>query len=198
MTVIALEGLPGTGKTSLLTNVGQDPSLHVIPIGEHVFPEYLFALNTSNNDDNEAIYELQWETKDALCHLFHGDIVSDRSYVTCLAYNYAKSKVEGKPGIYDRVRYWMEQAQQQGRLHLLDLCIVLNVEPTECNRRKQRVETPDMLWSSLVALQYSREFYSEVLPRLPNVTKRLEFVDANRPYQSVLQDVGRLLLNAIQ
>jgi thymidylate kinase len=115
MKIIALEGLPGAGKTSLLNQLEQDNVPHLITLEEHIFPEALFQLNNTRNNDDESIYQLHWEAKDALCRVFPGEnVVMDRCYISCLAYNYAKAKQLRTPELYKR---W--KATRRRRLCLL-------------------------------------------------------------------------------
>jgi thymidylate kinase len=193
MTVVALEGLPGGGKTSLLEYFELLKSSNLITIGEHIFPNYLFDLNLKLNNDSASIYQLHWEAKDALCQLLPSHILIDRCYISCLAYNYAKTKMTNDPKPYQDALSWYSRAMRTEKLHTVGLCILLDVDPRISNQRKCRPDADPALWTNLQALSFTREFYCEVLPKILFAYGKWSAVNANRPFDAVLLDVQNVL-----
>lgn len=189
MRYVALEGIPGGGKTHLseflTTHIPESYALH-----EHVLPESHLIRFTADNPDREDAYRLNWTVKDTLVKLYDYKklVITDRCFITTLAYTYSAGKVTDDMTTYDKTLQWCNEELAAGRLRRPDLCIVLSTPLEAVNNRKGRTEGPDMLWSQLEALKYAQDFYTNELPRLADFYKELRYIDSGKSLEEVEQE----------
>ena len=180
MQYIALEGIPGGGKTSIVEHLGTILGDDVHVVDEHILTDEDLTDFTRDNPGKEDAYRLNWLIKDSVIQLYNYKkyVVTDRCFITAVAYAYSLSKCCNDTRLYDDALSWCNTAIKNGSLHIPEHCIVLDVNPGISNTRKRRKESEDMLWSQSDALACASEFYTSVLPTLPNLYKKLFIIDS--------------------
>lgn len=180
MQYIALEGIPGGGKTSTIEHLDIVLGGEVYVISEHVLTDKDLTEFTRDNPAKEDAYRLNWLIKDSIVQLYSYKkyVVTDRCFITALAYAYSLSKYCKDSRPYDDALSWCDTAINRGCLHIPTHCIILAVNPDVSNARKQRKESKDMLWSQAEALIHANEFYTAILPTLPNLYKKLSIINS--------------------
>ena len=174
MTYIVFEGIPGAGKTHLSNFLATRlTGSYLIP--EHVLPENILTVFSADNPGREDVYRLNWTTKDALIQLYNykKHIIADRYFVTTLAYNYSLSKLQHDDSHYLKTLQWVMDALDKNLLQVPDICIVLSVEASLSNIRKNREENDTVLWSQYNALKHASDFYITELPKLHKFYKKI-------------------------
>ena len=196
MKSIAIEGIPGSGKTTLAKSLDRFLGASVHTLDEHILPENDLNEFSKDNPNKEDTYRLNWTIKNTLVSMYSYKkyVVSDRYFITAIAYAYSLDKGNPRGSKYLDAVNWARKSIASGELRIPDLCIVLLVKHDLSNQRKGRRETQDMLWSQNEALDYADQFYREVLPNL-GFYKQLTYIETtDRDYEEVLQRAKATIL----
>ncbi len=190
---IALEGIPGVGKTTLAQSLAHDKNAIILP--EHIFSDELLFTYLKDNPSSEESFRLNWTVKDSLVELYDYKqyIIADRCFITTLAYNFTISKLENNPSKYNETLAWCQEKLENNNLHAPDVCIILTMDYAVSNVRKNR-RGSSMIWSQPEALRYAEQFYEEVLPALPNLYRKYILIDAQQSPDKIFQDIKDALL----
>lgn len=193
--VIALEGMPGAGKTTALTQlaprwpvIGEYTTVDGAPLtqAEHPLPD---------QDEN---HQNNWLCKTAQVydHLNAGAevVVSDRDWLSSLSYAHSTGD---KELLTTRCR-WAATHLEAGRLHVADVYLVMHVDPATSLARRQHRLHPEHPWSTTVGVQRLADFYSDPVsvvrghhPLLATTLNeaRIVHVDSHRPLTEVMATV---------
>jgi predicted ATPase len=176
--VLALEGMPGAGKTTLADQLDN--------LGHAVVPEYA-AVDGSAIDqaqhpdvDHDDAHQRNWLRKHQLIatrattHATRSNATGlrgasggvavwvDRDWITSLAY--AHSLIDDEPSAWalmaDRIG-WAQRHLQEGRLAVATAYLVLLVDPGESLRRRRGHLDPAHPWSRPRPLARLEEFYRD-------------------------------------
>jgi len=201
-TIIAVEGIPGAGKTTTLVRLAERLEGVGIILPE-VNPEpHSDWQNLSNEELPEAYHNYWVERIKLLKHDFYKEqtFILDRSYFSNLACVYALDKFIGT----DLYSYRKSIMQQE--LHLnsdFDLVIVLNIELESLLKRKSQsleanpwpwLERDPWPWNEPEFLGYLRDFYLLELPGLIGVGVQMLTVDGLSK-EDVFENVLDLILS---
>jgi thymidylate kinase len=156
MKTIVLEGIPGTGKTTLSKDLAA--SIGLLYYSEHIFINEMFEYNTRYTLDSESIYLLHWEVKWRLSRLIKKTCIFDRNHLSTLAYNYAKSKMEKNENYFSKVLSWYRERRRINSLKEPDCYFILDVDPSISLSRQP--QSRNRIWRTEDGLNYSRDFYS--------------------------------------
>lgn len=155
MKIIVLEGIPGTGKTTLAKDLAA--STRSLYYSEHIFLNEIFEYNSQHTLDSESIYLLHWEVKWRISQLIKKTCIFDRNHLSTLAYNYAKSKIENNKSYFLTVLSWYQESLRTGVLKEPDFYFILDIDPsTSLSRQPQ---SRNKIWGTEEGLNYSRDFY---------------------------------------
>lgn len=173
---IAIEGMPGSGKTSCVISLAQ-------LLGENclLLPEINLEKDESKyiKTNEWHIYHQLWlerikiinnNISNEQCCLF------DRTYLSTLAYTYAL----GVPSLND-IQYQevVNAIEKDFSKNEFDLIIVLYTSPAVgLNRRRLNSDEPPRPWSDIDFLNKLQTFYTEKLPGL--VTSELIFIETDK------------------
>jgi thymidylate kinase len=149
--IVVLEGLPGVGKTTTLTNLKRHPNYRVIP--EILGPEPIVAAEDFYVRNDTQKYLLAFGAQTA---------VMDRSFVSTLCYNYCSDILRGTRN-YGRIARLIDNAIARGELRQPDLYIFLRCSVDECLDRQNT--TNDPLWQSRECLVAAQRFYADYFAR---------------------------------
>ncbi|MBI5358530.1 deoxynucleoside kinase [Candidatus Amesbacteria bacterium] len=190
--IIAIEGLPGTGKTTICQRLRDDMGYKYVPQRTASF--FTAEKNKLTSVNKEELYFLNDETKSALAakysHKFpQTPIVIDRYYPSTLAYNYVTSKLSNDDS-YTKALKWYSDSLNS-RLIKADLYFYLNATPQESLKLKGRKVSNDF-WSNPKTLLEVKKYYSWFFSKIePGAAVVVIKVAKNR------EAVYRLILNEI-
>lgn len=178
--ILALEGIPGAGKTTLAATLSRR--------GHLVVPEYaavdgsVIALDEHPDVDADAAHQRNWLRK----HQFattaaaghkttygatHGGVAQrcgagavwvDRDWITALAYAYS---LEDQVLLAERAS-WASLHLAAGRLEVASAYLILHLDPAESLRRRAGHLDPSHPWSRPGPLSRLAEFYQDPIAAL--------------------------------
>ncbi len=174
--LIAFEGMPGAGKTTTINSIMRSDHRDVVVLRELDLP-----LTLSKNKDNlqmSALFlhqEIQKTERIEKLARTHKIIVLDRSFISTLAYGYARSKVQGK---YPEFLFFMKEF-----LHLSSLscfawpthviCFDLSISES-IRRRRAFAGMPEYrYWFNPVFLGHFKNYYASALLKVGLTPQRI-------------------------
>lgn len=157
---IVIEGLPGAGKTTQIRAMAEELQCPVVPEWVGFSPKQWMSYELV-----QPFHKCNDEAKDFLAQKLQEPLVLvDRHYTGTLAYAYALTKIEGaqgtRPQSYNDQLNWYLSARASGRLHLPDLCIILDIDPNTSFQRQPLASLGGGMWGRIDALQYMIEYYN--------------------------------------
>lgn len=210
---IALEGMPGAGKTSTIFRL--IPGLEGICI---ILPELNAEpgseLNSLSISKQGEKFHQWWDSRMKILKElspYTNCFLLDRTYFTNLAYSYAfdkfldqkkyASSVENKER-YDKESSETSKYEFQKKLFKqdledkpLDLIIILDVSPEEGLRRRHSVHDHiPWPWSERIFLSFLQEFYYKELPKYTQA-KIVYIKTDNKPFFKIEKEIKSLLEN---
>jgi thymidylate kinase len=152
--VIALEGLPGAGKTSLKNALFEG----------HILVERIDQILPSDPQDDtilslgDIVRSDYLKTRQIIAS--HSEIIIlDRYYHSTLAYQYAYDKLRGTQ-TFMPLKEEYRRALDEGCLVRPDVTFYINVPLEDSYKRKGR-QRGDDLWVDPHFLEYTHEYYSD-------------------------------------
>lgn len=188
-TIIGIEGLVFAGKTTLSENLGQNLSAVIVREyghytgGSKSFPKYPPDSYRAAIEASRFFIDIEQERIRVLKGLLLDSpkyIVVDRTYITCLAFDYAAKLFTGFD-TYDEVYELWQQADKI----MTDITIYLNVSDTEIMRRVplRKSKCPDHLLDP--------EFNKQIRRYLQG--QNVVTVNADQSKRQVLEEVVKLV-----
>lgn len=189
--IIAFEGMPGSGKTTAINNILKKDLLHNCA----VIPElYIGKLNDSSGSRNYLDLEVAKSEKIQKMHDYYDNILLDRTFLSTLAYYYAKSKTDKNPDLYlDSIGYF-ESLDKKYAIFRPTKLFYLNTSIDESIKRREKFsklyEFDD--WFNPEFLNYFSEFYSKNISNF-NMPKCTVINTINQPKGDFLKKVESIL-----
>lgn len=153
-TLIALEGIPGSGKTTIMNRLRSELNNfsgvdQILPLD---LPDEDITLNAILKSD-------QLKTKSFLNSSVTFTVL-DRYYQSTLAYHWSSDKVYGED-IYPTIQAWKQRCIERGTLITPDYTFFIDVDPELSVRRKERqlVTNGDKPWIRKDFLEHMRDYY---------------------------------------
>lgn len=201
-TVLALEGMPGAGKTTLATTLSRR--------GHLVVPEYatvdgsVIALEEHPDVNADDAHQRNWLRKHQLAAALGADhsatygamgagsaqrydaavVWVDRDRITALAYAYS---LDDQRMLAERAS-WATRHLAAGRLAVAATYLVLHLDPAESIRRRARQLDPAHPWSQPCPLRRLADFYqdptdalSKTAPEIADVLAEASWVHLDKP-----------------
>lgn len=174
---IVIEGLPGSGKTTLATSLTEGG--YYIKIDEMLQP--------INEDADEFAYVEHDIAKCALRKKYRNTVM-DRSYLSTLAYNFANDKYSGSKN-YPRIKRRISNELRHRRLTEPDLIIYL-VSTNETSLLRQKPENA-AFWRINEMLGYSQEYVLKYLKR--NYGGSVVYIDSSQSQEDVYKQAKDII-----
>lgn len=166
--VIALEGMPHSGKTSIMMAIDRLKRNDILLIDEIYFDkQQLKALNDKRGTITESKWFIDQEIKRGLtlkdrdlrlCKL----ILVDRTYLSTLAYGYARSKINRNPKEFKELSEYARK-HCKSILKYDSIIVFCNDVQTTINRRNDLKKKDAEYWNNQEFMGYFQEFYTKKL-----------------------------------
>lgn len=154
--LIALEGLPGGGKTTIAQQLAEDFQ------GTYIQEIIVNSVATPDDEEYYIESELQKLSQFNESHTMYNFI--DRSFYSMLAYQYGR-KMVGLSHMTDLVQLHINAAQEP------DWFIYLKIDDIRlCNKRKQRSTMEADVWTRDDSLIHIQNFYESFFMNKPHKT----------------------------
>lgn len=192
---IAIEGIPGGGKTSALIKLITKLSDQNFLLISETNPEPNADWQNDSALQQGDIYHSMWHERMLLVKKLedrtHKNILFDRSFYSNLAYKYAMDKVY-KTNMYSD---YVEKYKKDLKYHEFDLIIVLDTSPEiGLNRRITSGEVVPAPWNNLDFLYALKGFYDQELTKLTQ-DKVVYITTDNIDMDKIQQTIASLATN---
>lgn len=189
--IIAFEGLPGAGKTTVLDGLIRSDSLDNCI----VLPElYLGKQDSFLGSKNYLDFEINKSKKVSDLKKKYNNILLDRTFLSTLAYYYAISKIHDRPDEYlDSFKYF-EYLDNKYNLFRPTHLFYLDVSiPISLKRRKKFSEIEEFQnWFNLDFLKFFSEFYSQNINKF-NMPKCISINTTDLSKEDVVEKIVSVL-----
>lgn len=162
--IFVLEGLPGSGKTTIIKFFEKDDDFCAINEVLPCDPGYDSPPNRDYFTRSDVLKTEKITNSQARNYLL------DRYFISTLAFNWALDKTY-KTSEYERVFAWYEDGIKKGRLLIPTLTFIIELSGQRSFVRKRRgaTEDSDIPWHNSKFVEYFKEYYDiyfqEVSPR---------------------------------
>ncbi|OGF26757.1 hypothetical protein A2303_05175 [Candidatus Falkowbacteria bacterium RIFOXYB2_FULL_47_14] len=162
--IFVLEGLPGTGKTTIIKYFKKEDDFCAVNEVLPRDPGYDSPPNRDYFTHSDILKTEKIKNSRAQYCLL------DRYFISTLAFNWALDKTY-KTREYERVFAWYEDGIKRGRLLIptLTFIIELSGERSFARKRREAAEDSDVPWHNRKFVEYFKEYYNiyfrEVSPR---------------------------------
>ena len=178
--LIVFEGLPGSGKTSVLKAVESQLFGRIA-----IIPELLTPIDPLTGND---FYAVLANDENKYSRFLSGTThaVMDRGYPSTLNWDYVLLQ-EGEPNHYDEKMCWY--LREIGKKLIFPTAYFYFNVPIETSMARKRLpDRRNLSWSRpdslTIAVNYYLRFFSTVEPQVP-----VEFIDANAASEKVISQV---------
>ncbi len=185
--IIAVEGLPGAGKTGLMNELKNVAGIKTIN-------QFEIEIDSLKNNGH-----LQYLKNDIYKSLLanqrtEGIVVMDRDFSSTLAFAYAKSSLDNTND-YDLINEYYKKLIG-AELKTADIYIYLSVDPKVSISRKQS-ESRDPLWNNIQFLQHMQEFYDNYFDYMKFIAPVIR-IDTMQFDQTCIIDKVLTLINNVK
>jgi thymidylate kinase len=159
--LIVLEGMPGAGKTTTGTALGD---LGLAVVGEYTSAAAAtIAISEHPPVDDDDAHQANWTRKAAQCTalLAAGQTVyADRDWLSSLSHAYSTAPADDGALLARRAR-WVLAGLRESRLLLPGLYVIFDLDPAASLHRRAGRLRPGHPWNDPQALQRLRDFYTD-------------------------------------
>lgn len=161
--IIALEGMPGAGKTSFINNYSNKKDVVFVPqlqIEESI-------LNKDNLETSKQFLFAEKKKMELIYNLGkkHREIIIDRTFLTTLAYCYARSKINNTPDEYASLLRVYNDIKQTIIFPTHIIYLDVSVDKSIYRRSSYSKESKYKNWFNPVFLSHLKNFYDTELKK---------------------------------
>jgi len=186
--VVYFEGLPGTGKTTLVTQLANSRPDILVPVNEYVHP----GKDIPENYKNQRFFMENDELKYKAARESGRRSLVDRGHLSTVLYTHAYRQIRGDQDL-SYVDDWYTGKILKDKM-LPDMYILLDIPPELSMARRIRELDPDNnIWDHLQALNFARENYPRYMglfePSVPVLTlssHTMTIVDLKKEIAAIL------------
>lgn len=179
--VIVIEGLPGTGKTTL-ANKFADKGVRVIP--------EMFLKMDENSYRDELFFFQNDIAKVMEGRRIGGIVLVERTYPSTLAHNYSRLIIDNKPEYFNILKAFSENKLREKIVP--DLYIYINIDVKTSLLRKNRPVTQNDIWTQEKYLNYIKDFYENYFQVMePNIP--LFVIDGKQSLDKIYEDIRKII-----
>ncbi|MBA3814670.1 MAG: AAA family ATPase [Alphaproteobacteria bacterium] len=192
--IIVFEGMPGAGKTSILSALAEELEGRCILLSEMNLEPYSSEMTLPSKEKKDIYHNLWIERMELLKAHKHSGLclLLDRSYFSNLAYLYALDSLNGTSH-YPLYRQEFERSFSDNQL---DAIFVLDVSPEiGLKRRHLRGDEIPWPWSSLPFLKAIRQFYNEELPQITH--EKIKYINTNKEISNLKNEFRNEICNLL-
>ncbi|MFA7170226.1 MAG: hypothetical protein WC178_05260 [Candidatus Paceibacterota bacterium] len=181
-----LEGLPGGGKTSIISSL---KAKHKIPAVDQI----IYHDQYSDEPLNYYLYSDLMKYRNAGRLLIDSQkVIMDRGYISSLAYNYSSDRLL-KSGRYSKAKNIYHKFDSVFNFEIRYLLIDVNIE--DSIKRKRESEQNDYIWYNKGFLSYMKEFYEKEILNFVD-ERHIKRIGNNLSLSDVFGEVERFIYGA--
>lgn len=184
--IIAVEGMPGAGKTTILAALAEQFEGSCILLPELNFEPYAPENSLPPEEKRTLFHKLWVERLSFLTNSHHPNIffLSDRSHFSNLAFTYAFD-IAHNTHFYPSYKKLFDESF---KAYPIDGILVLDLSPEEgLRRRTARGDKVPSPWSNINFLRAIREFFHKELPK--HYSAKIRYIDTQREKKLVKREV---------
>jgi thymidylate kinase len=191
--IIALEGMPGAGKTTFIKNY--------LNHKEKVFLPQLQIENKrilhKNNLETSKQFLIAEKNKANLINKLgknHSEIIMDRTFITTLAYCYARSKMNNTPKEYKKLLNFYMKIKHKITFPTHVVYMDVSIEKSLKRRQSYSKNEKYQNWFNPTFLNYFKDFYKMELKKFLPVT--LSYIDtSNLTLKEATKKINKIVHN---
>lgn len=183
--LIALEGIPGAGKTTLMR--------HFHGLSQFEGVDQILPDNNLSDEGLTLAKILQSDQLKTQAYLRSSEsiVMLDRYYQSTLSYHWAADKTFGE-NCYQQVEVWVDESIRSHKLIVPDYTFYIDIPSDLSLKRKKRITTIDTSdpWTNREFLCYMRNYYLDLFQ---SAIENVIFIDGKES----LDNVGAEIMNII-
>lgn len=185
--IIVLEGLPGSGKTTLSKRLSNFYDGTHVP--EIVRPKTRLCNNEFYFHNDILKYQIANKNNHILSFM-------DRNFLSTLAFNYSDDRIS-KTSNYKSVVNWLKLQKEQVILYEPDIYLYLDLS-VEQSLDRQNKDNQDTMWTNRNFLIYLRKFYIKYLKMILKDKKTNVYtLDATSSSKDLLDNIKTIIQKEI-
>ncbi len=151
--VIYFEGLPFSGKTSIVTQIAQEHPDEFIAVEEYIHPDK----NVPGVFDYQEFFMRNDELKYRIARECGKRCLVDRGHLSTVLYSHAYGKIKGDRDLSFVDEWYIEKIL--GNNMLPDMYVHLDVSPETSMARRTGALAEDNMWDYVEGLQFARTHF---------------------------------------
>jgi len=192
--LIAIEGMPGAGKTSVLASFAEELEGTCILLPElNLEPDSPWK-KLSSKEQGDIFHKL-WVERMMLLNTFKDSklcFLLDRTYFSNLAFVYALDSIKGTHNYQAQKKAFNESFAN----NKFDLIFVFDISPEiGLQRRLLRGDRISWPWSNVAFLKAMRQFYREELPKYAQ--GKIKYINTDKDTNLIKAEVRAELLSLV-
>jgi len=155
--LICFEGLPASGKTTLIRQIAGEYPSHFSAINEYIHP----ALLKDPDINGQQVFIENDELKYQLARECGKRCLMDRGHLSTVLYSHAETMIKGEKDL-SYVDDWYFDKILKARM-LPDLYVLLDIPAELSLARRNNPFDSNNIWDYITALKYARSKYHEYM-----------------------------------
>ena len=191
--IIALEGMPGAGKTTFIKNY-LDHSKKVFLPQLHIKNKRILRKNNLETSKQFLVAEKNKTSAIEKLSKNHPEIIIDRSFITTLAYCYARSKMNNTPEEYKELLDFYKKIRNKitfpTHIVYIDVSIYKSLKRRHVHSKNEKYQN----WFNPTFLNYFKDFYKTELKKF--LPLKLYYINtSNLTPREVAKGINKIIQN---